>query len=156
MTTINGTNERRIPHWVEYFLSMAKVAATRSNCIRANVGAIITDGNNHIKSSGYNGSPSGVKSCFEKNSCYRIENNIESGTRYELCQSIHAEQNAIIQAGADNCKDGVIYVYGHDMICVLCKRFIIQSGLRGVWLQKNETSHINYISIEDLKASLGD
>jgi dCMP deaminase len=142
------------PSFTEYFMGFAKQASIRSSCIRAQVGAVIVDSNNKIKSTGYNGTPSKVISCLEKGSCYRVENNIPSGTRYETCQSIHAEQNAIIQAGERTCQNGAIYIYGHDQICILCKRFIVQAGLKDVYIQKNENAEIIHFKVEDLRHDL--
>jgi len=142
------------PSFTEYFMGFAKQASSRSSCIRAQVGAVIVDTNNKIKSTGYNGTPSNVISCLEKGLCYRVENNIPSGTRYETCQSIHAEQNAIIQAGEKTCRNGTIYMYGHDQICILCKRFIVQAGLKDVYIQKNENSEIIHFSVEDIRQDL--
>jgi dCMP deaminase len=140
--------------WNDYFLEMAKTASLRSNCIRAQVGAIIVDENRKIKATGYNGTPSKVISCKAKGSCYRIDNNIPSGTRYETCRSIHAEQNAIIQAGEERCKGGIMYIWGHDFICILCKRFIVQAGLKEVYLKKSPESPILKVSVEDLRREL--
>lgn len=137
------------PSFQEYFMGLAKQAAIRSNCIRAQVGAVIVDSNNKIKATGYNGTPSGVTSCLEKGSCYRQENNIPTGTRYETCQSIHAEMNAIIQAGEGLCRDGTIYIYGHNQVCILCKRFIIQSGIKHIYLKKDDSSQIIHYNITD-------
>lgn len=119
-----------IKPWVEYFLDLAKTCASRSNCLRANVGAVIVGEDKTIKATGYNGTPSKVQSCAERGECFRVKNNIPSGTRYETCRSIHAEQNAIIQAGQDRCRGSVMYIWGHDFICILCKRFIVQSGIK--------------------------
>jgi dCMP deaminase len=125
------------PAWDEYFLGFAAQAAARSDCLRAQVGAVIVNERKKVKGTGYNNSPMGVESCLARGSCYRIDHQIESGTRYETCRSIHAEQNAIIQAGEDNCVGGTIYVFGHDQVCILCKRFILNAGLVRVLLQKN-------------------
>lgn len=140
--------------WNDYFLEIAKTCASRSNCIRAQVGAVIVGDDKKIKATGYNGTPSKVISCAELGSCYRIENNIPSGTRYETCRSIHAEQNAIIQAGQDRCKDTTMYIYGHDFICILCKRFIVQSGIKEVFLKKDDNTPIHYVSVEDIRNEL--
>lgn len=140
--------------WNDYFLEIAKTCSTRSNCIRAQVGAVIVGDDKKIKATGYNGTPSKVISCMELGSCYRIENNIPSGTRYETCRSIHAEQNAIIQAGQDRCKDAAMYIYGHDFICILCKRFIVQSGIKEVYLKKDDNSPIHYVSVDDIRNEL--
>lgn len=143
-----------IKDWKEYFLMMAKTASSRSNCIRAQVGAVIVGPDKMIKATGYNGTPSKVESCYERGYCYRIQNNIESGTRYETCRSIHAEQNAIIQAGLDRCKGATMYIYGHNFICILCKRFILQAQIDDVYLQKNDESPILYVTAEQLREEL--
>lgn len=140
--------------WNEYFLQIAKTVALRSNCIRAQVGAVIVGEDKKIKATGYNGTPSKVVSCAEIGKCYRIENNIPSGTRYETCRSIHAEQNAIIQAGQDRCKDGTMYIWGHNFICILCKRFIVQSGIKDVVLRKDENSPVIHVTVDDIRKEL--
>ena len=143
-----------IKPWTEYFLDMAKTCATRSNCLRAQVGAVIVGPDKKIKATGYNGTPTKVVSCYELGECYRMKNNIESGTRYETCRSIHAEQNAIIQAGQDRAKGGTMYIYGHDFICILCKRFIVQAGIKDVYLKKDEKSPVKYVTVEEIRQEL--
>ena len=133
---------------------MAKMCASRSNCLRSQVGAVIVGEDKKIKATGYNGTPSKVESCYERGTCYRIENNIQSGTRYETCRSIHAEHNAIIQAGQDRCKGSTMYIYGHNFICILCKRFIVQSGIKDVYLKKDDNSKIEYVTVEQIRKEL--
>ena len=29
-------------------------------------------------------------------------------------------------------------IYGHDFICILCKRFIVQAGIKDVYLKKDD------------------
>lgn len=140
--------------WVEYFLDLAKTCSTRSNCIRATVGAVIVGEDKKIKATGYNGTPSKVESCMERGECFRVKNNIPSGTRYETCRSIHAEQNAIIQAGQDRCMGATMYIWGHDFICILCKRFIVQAGIKEVYLRKDENSPIFKVTVEDIRKEL--
>jgi len=145
-----------IKPWTEYFLDMAKTCATRSNCLRAQVGAVIVGPDKKIKATGYNGTPTKVISCYELGECYRMKNNIESGTRYETCRSIHAEQNAIIQAGQDRCQGATMYIYGHNFICILCKRFIVQAGIKDVYLQKDENSPILHVEVADIQKELSE
>ncbi len=140
--------------WNEYFLEIAKTVSKRSNCLRAQVGAVIVGADKKIKATGYNGVPSKVLSCMELGECYRIKNKIPSGTRYETCRSIHAEQNAIIQAGQDRCQGATMYIYGHNFICILCKRFIVQSGIETIYLKKDDNSKIEYVSTQQLKEEL--
>ncbi len=140
--------------WNDYFLEIAKTVAMRSNCLRAHVGAVIVGKDKKIKATGYNGVPSKVVSCMELGECYRIKNNIPSGTRYETCRSIHAEQNAIIQAGQDRCMGSSMYIWGHNFICILCKRFIVQAGIETIYLKKDENSEIEVVSASDIKDEL--
>ena len=143
-----------IKPWNDYFLEIAKTCASRSNCIRAQVGAVIVGDDKKIKATGYNGTPSKVISCNELGRCYRIDNNIPSGTCYETCRSIHAEQNAIIQAGQDRCIGSTMYIWGHNIICILCKRFIVQAGIKEVYLQKDEATPYIKVDVEEIRKEL--
>ena len=64
------------------------------------------------------------------------------------------EQNAIIQAGQDRCMGASMYIYGHNFICILCKRFIVQSGIVDVYLKKDDNSPIIHVSVDDIKREL--
>ena len=83
--------------WDEYFMKLAWLVAERATCVRHHVGAVIVR-DKRILTTGYNGAAAGTKDCLEMG-CLRNELNIPSGTRHEICRAIHAEQNAIIQAG---------------------------------------------------------
>ena len=83
-----------------------------------------------------------------------MQNNIPSGTRYETCRSIHAEQNAIIQAGQDRCMGASMYIWGHNFIYILCKRFIVQAGIETIYLKKDENSPIEVVSAQQLRDEL--
>jgi dCMP deaminase len=142
------------PSFNEYFMGFAKQASTRSNCLRAHVGAVIVGQDNFIKATGYNGTPSKVESCMERGKCFRIDNDIPSGTKYETCRSLHAEQNAIIQAGIDKCKGSSMYIYGHSYICVMCKRFIVQSGIERVFIKLNDESEVISVLVSSIREEL--
>ena len=86
----------RRPSWDEYFLQLALQAATRSTCLRRQVGAVLVR-DKRLLATGYNGAPRGVSHCLDIG-CLREELGIPSGERHELCRAIHAEQNAVIQA----------------------------------------------------------
>lgn len=125
----------------EYYVNIAKTVLQRSTCLRRKFGAVIVK-NDRIISTGYNGAPAGRRNCCDIGTCFRQENNIQPGQRYELCRSIHAEQNAIIYAGYDKCKGSTLYLIGFDVTkndymescdcCAMCKRIIIQSGIKTV------------------------
>ncbi len=125
----------------EYYLNIAKSVCERSTCLRRKYGAIIVN-NDEIVGTGYNGSPRGCINCNENNICKRQQLCIPKGERYELCESIHAEENAIISAGRKLCIGSLLYLYGFDLenncedinahACNMCIRLIINSGIIGV------------------------
>lgn len=70
--------------------------------------------------------------CIDRGSCRRKELNIPAGERYELCEAVHAEQNAIINGSPERMKDAIIYIAGFEedgrlasgKPCLLCQRMI--------------------------------
>jgi dCMP deaminase len=127
------------PDWNEYFIEIAKVVSSRSTCLRRKYGAVIVK-DRVIISSGYNGSPRGIKNCIDLGTCVRREQNIPSGERYELCEAVHAEQNAIINAPPDRMKGATIYIAGFEedrtfaqgRPCKLCDRMIRNAQIENV------------------------
>ena len=117
--------------WPKYFMDIAKLVAQRSTCLRRKVGAIaVLD--RRILATGYNGAPSGVESCMEKGECLRRKLNIPSGTKQELCFAVHAEQNAIIQAGRCGININGATLYCTHQPCVICAKMIINAGIKRV------------------------
>ena len=114
--------------WDRRFLEMSKLVATWSSCISRQVGAVIVK-NKRVLTTGYNGAPSGIKSCAEKCECKRKKLNIESGTRLEIGYAIHAEQNAIIQAARQGIAVEGATLYCTHQPCSTCSKIIINSGI---------------------------
>jgi len=83
-----------------YYLDIAETVSERCTCLRRRYGAIIVK-NDSIVSTGYNGAPRGRENCSDMGFCLRERMNIPHGERYELCRSIHAEQNAVISASRE-------------------------------------------------------
>ena len=126
----------------EYYLGIAKEVARRSTCFRRSIGAIIIR-DDQIISTGYVGAPRKTKDSFEHGECLRDKLNIPHGQRYELCRSVHAEQNAIINAARAGVSllGGDMYIYGSTygedrpidaFPCFICKKMIINCGLNQV------------------------
>jgi len=125
----------------EYYLSIARTVAKRAVCFRRFSGAIIVK-EDQIVSTGYTGPPRKTLDCFERKFCLRNKHNIPSGQRYELCGSVHAEQNAFINAGRAGVSflSGDIYIFGQTrdrkpidaFPCFICKKMIINAGLKRV------------------------
>jgi len=127
------------PDWDEYFIEIAKVVSSRSTCLRREYGAVIVK-DRVIISTGYNGSPRGIDNCIDTGVCTREELNIPSGERYELCEAVHAEQNAIINAPPERMKGATIYIAGFEedrsyasgKPCKLCDRMIRNAQIKEV------------------------
>lgn len=133
-----------------YYLDIAESVSERGTCLRRNFGAIIVN-NDEIVSTGYVGAPRGRRNCCDLKFCLREKMNIPRGERYELCRSVHAEQNAIISAERKNMLDGTLYLVGKDYNtgeyvenarpCALCKRMIINAGLKQVIIRNNKKDY---------------
>ena len=121
---------RQRPSWDQYFLQLADLVASRSTCLRRQVGAVLVR-KERIIATGYNGAPRGLGHCLELG-CLREEMKIPSGHRYELCRGVHAEQNAIINAAfyGISTQDSVIYCTNQP--CLICARMIINAGITKV------------------------
>jgi len=134
-------NEER-PEKDRYYLNIARVVATRSTCLKVQMGAIIVK-EDQIIATGYVGAPRKTRSSLDHGFCLRKKLNIPSGTQYELCRSVHAEQNAIINAARAGVSllGGDMFIHGeyredHRVLnafpCFICKKMIINAGLKRV------------------------
>jgi len=130
------------PSKIDYYLRIAEEVSRRSTCYRVNIGSIIVR-DDQIIATGYVGAPRKTRDCREHGFCLRDKVGIPHGHRYELCRSVHSEQNAIINAARAGVSllGGDMYIYaqsladGHlmDAIpCFICKKMIINSGIRRV------------------------
>ncbi len=135
---------------INYYLDIAEATLERGTCLRRNFGAIIVK-NDEIISTGYVGAPRGRKNCCDLKYCTREKLNIPRGQRYELCRSVHAEQNAIISAKRSDMIDSTLYLVGKNykdgsyvekaMPCALCKRMIINAGIKQVIIRNSKTKY---------------
>lgn len=118
------------PNWDEYFMKIAEATASRSNCCRRNVGAVIVK-DNRIISTGYNGTPRGIKNCSD-GGCPRCNSSASSGENLDQCLCSHAEENAIVQAAYHgvSVKDSSIYTTFSP--CLICTKMIINAGIKEV------------------------
>ena len=121
-------SEFKRPSWDEYFLKIAMLVAERSTCKRHHVGAVIVK-DKRILTTGYNGAASGLKDCLELG-CLREEKNIPSGERHEICRAIHAEQNAIIQAGLHGVSTEGATIYCTHPPCILCAKMLANARIK--------------------------
>ena len=109
--------------WHEYFMNIAKQAATRSTCDRKNVGAVIVR-DRTILSTGYNGSIRGMPHCDE------VGHDMDGG---HCVGTIHAEANAIIQAAKNGVRVEDAELYTTASPCWNCFKLIANSGIRRIY-----------------------
>ena len=124
----------------DYYMEIAKTVSLRSTCIRARAGVVIVL-NDSIVSTGYSGSERGGENCCDAGICERDRLHIPPGERYELCRSIHAEMNSIINAARSGSSvvGGDMYIYFerldgqkkmHGKPCLMCSRMITNVGIK--------------------------
>lgn len=118
------------PSWDSYFMEITRVVATRSTCLRRQVGALLVR-DKRILSSGYNGSPRGLDHCLDVG-CIREKMGIPSGQRQELCRGLHAEQNAIVHAAFHGIAIAGATLYVTHQPCITCAKMIINAGITTV------------------------
>lgn len=137
----------------EYYLNIAREVSKRSTCLKRHYGCVIVK-NDEIISTGYNGSPRGTINCCDRGTCKRPS--AERYTGYDFCDSVHAEQNAIISASRQDMIGATLYLaceswdldielsarHSEDIMgwvedkgpspCPICARMIANAGISSV------------------------
>ncbi|MEK6958439.1 MAG: dCMP deaminase family protein [archaeon] len=153
--------EKYRPTKDEYYLNIAKETAQRSTCMSVKGGAVIIK-DDQVIATGYVGAPRGTLDCFERGNCLRRQMGIPSGQRYEICRSVHAEENALISAARSGTSvlGGTLYLYfvkrqpdGTEKFakafpCFLCKKKLINAGLKR-FVGNDENGKIASYDIDD-------
>lgn len=130
------------PHLDEYFMNIAVIVSTRSTCLRRAVGCVLIDCHGHILSTGYNGVVAGQKHCNEGSRLMRVSLDVEhvypyackgahsrSGENLDMCEAVHAEQNALLQ-----CKDiySIDTAYCTTAPCIVCTKLLLNTSCRRI------------------------
>lgn len=121
------------PTWDEYFLMLAKLAATRSTCLAFPVGAVIVK-NKQVLATGYNGPPSGSPHCTTQGYCYPGLNSCDA-SRELPSRAVHAEANAIAQSAKHGIATEGASIYVTLEPCLSCLKLIISGGIREVFYE---------------------
>lgn len=124
------STERLRPGWDNYFMTLASLAARRSNCMKRRVGCVVVSHNRRVISTGYNGTPRGIRNCGE-GGCPRCNQGLGSGHGLATCLCIHAEENALLEAGRDRLREGAV-LYCDTCPCLTCSIKIAQVGISEV------------------------
>jgi len=112
-------------------MSIAKLVATRSTCLRRKVGAVLVK-DRRILATGYNGAPVGIRHC-EDTGCLRERLSVRPGERHELCRGLHAEQNVIIQAAYHGATTKGTTLYSTHMPCIICSKMLVNAGVEKIF-----------------------
>jgi dCMP deaminase len=142
------------PTWDAYFLAGAAWAATRADCTRAQVGAVLVNGANEVRGTGYNGAPPGVPGCASAGACPRGKHTrmplpnlvglhnclcgkgwpcpdaVEPDSDYANCVADHAERNAIRHTPHAELVGATLYVTREP--CPGCWTLIRACGIQRV------------------------
>lgn len=130
--------EKDRPTWDEYFMLMAKLAATRSTCLAFPVGAVIVK-NRQVLATGYNGSPSGSIHCTAQGFCYEGLSSCDASKTLPS-RAVHAEANAIAQAARHGIATNGATIYVTLEPCISCLKLVISAGIKEVFYETNFNS----------------
>ena len=137
------SDEIKRPTWNEYFLNIAREVAQRSTCERAQVGAVIVK-DKRILTTGYNGSPRGLAHCTE------IGCLMDNG---HCVRTLHAEQNAIIQAALHGVITEGATIYVTHQPCFNCAKTIINAGISEIVYDReyHDDRYVNFLEQAGVK-----
>ena len=113
------------PSWDEYFAKIVEDVARRSTCFKRQIGAIVVNKDHEIVATGFNGNVRGAAHCDEVG-CIKDKMGLKSGEGHDWCTAVHAEQNALIQAGKMS-RGCTLYINAFP--CKICARLIVNSGI---------------------------
>ena len=140
------------PSWHEYFMGICDLVATRATCTRRKVGAVLVK-EKRILCTGYNGAPAKVPHCLEVG-CLRVQLNVPSGEKHELCRGVHAEQNAIIQAAYHGIRVSGSVLYCTNQPCSICSKMIINAGIKTVYYKDGYNDPLTLDMFDKAKVEL--
>lgn len=121
------------PSWDEWALCIAEVVASRADCTRSQVGAVILSHTHRVLSVGYNGVIAGVPGCMTAGNCPRGQlsyEQVKADSDYSNCVATHAERNAIEHADPSQLKYSTLYVTRKP--CPACTTLIKACGISRV------------------------
>lgn len=136
--TNKKTKEKRRARqtWDEYFLGLLEGLSRRATCDRGRCSAVIASQYNTILTTGYVGSAPGDKHCDEVGHLM-VSVIDENGNESQHCvRTLHAEENAILQAAMDGIALRGATLYCKMTPCVNCARRIARVGIKRVVAQK--------------------
>jgi dCMP deaminase len=122
----------QIPEHDQYFMGIAMAVRKRANCLGNRVGAVVVQ-DKRVLATGYNGTPENMENCMD-GGCHRCSKRDQypSGTGYDLCICVHAEQNAILAAARFGIPIAGASVYSTMRPCFGCTKEMLQAKISAV------------------------
>lgn len=110
----------------QWLMGMAMWSARRGTCARRRVGCVLVNARYQVIGTGYNGNARGLPHCIDVPCPGALS---KSGEGLDLCEAIHAEQNAII-----NCHDmnQIFACYSTAEPCVHCAKILMNTPCQEV------------------------
>jgi dCMP deaminase len=124
----------RPPNEDNYYLGVALAVRRKANCTGNRVAAVVVK-NKRVIATGYNGVPEGMANCLD-GGCLRCSNpggQFKSGTRYDLCICVHAEQNALLSAARFGIAVEGSHLYTTMQPCFGCAKELLQAKVARVY-----------------------
>lgn len=141
------------PGYDEYFMGIAMAVRRRANCLGNRVGAVIVV-DRRIVSTGYNGTPSGLPNCLD-GGCHRCSQreHYPTGTGYDLCICVHAEQNALLAAARFGIAVAGGTLYSTMRPCFGCTKELLQAKIEKVvylhdWQHPDRDKNDQYVKLQ--------
>ncbi len=116
------------PSWDEYFMSLAEVVGSRGTCDRGKSGCVIVK-DKQILTTGYVGSPMGLPHCDEVGHEMHKVTHADGTETMHCIRTVHAEQNAMIQAARVGISLQGATLYCKMTPCYVCAKLIINAGI---------------------------
>jgi dCMP deaminase len=137
-----------LPDIDTYYMGIARAVRKKANCRGLRVGALLVL-QNRVISTGYNGVPEGMLNCLD-GGCFRClnrERQYPSGTGYDLCICVHAEQNALITAARFGIAVDGAALYTTHRPCFGCAKELLQAKVtriiyRKPWLPSDDNHEL--------------
>jgi dCMP deaminase len=110
----------------QWLMGLALWTSRRATCVRRRVGCVLINERHQVIGTGYNGNARGLVHCIDVPCAGALA---KSGEGLDLCEAIHAEQNAII-----NCHDvsEIFACYSTAEPCVHCAKILMNTPCRHV------------------------
>jgi dCMP deaminase len=124
------------PSWDRYFLDLCEAVSKRATCDRGKSGCVVVK-DKRILTTGYVGSPAGLPHCYEIGHDMRKVFDDAGNVTQHCVRTLHAEQNAIIQAAKFGVSIDGATLYCKMVPCRSCAMMIINSGIKRVVAEKH-------------------